>query len=114
MIYVHQYKHKDFKIDIVQDLRKLYDIAMDSKKSGMIALGAGLVKHHICNANLMRNGADYAVYINNEQEFDGSHSGAYPEEAISWGKIKSIGNDVKFSGDATILFPLIVAKCFKK
>lgn len=32
---------------------------------------AGLPKHHVCNANLMRNGADYAVYINTAQEFDG-------------------------------------------
>lgn len=30
----------------------------------MIIVGGGLVKHHVCNANLMRNGADYAVFIN--------------------------------------------------
>ena len=46
------------------------------------------VKHHICNANLMRNGADYAVYINTASEFDGSDSGASCDEAVSWGKIK--------------------------
>ena len=28
-----------------------------AKATGMIILGGGLVKHHICNANLMRNGA---------------------------------------------------------
>ena len=28
---------------------------------------AGLPKHHIANANLMRNGADYAVYLNTAQ-----------------------------------------------
>jgi deoxyhypusine synthase len=33
----------------------------------MIILGGGIIKHHICNANLMRNGADYAVYINTGQ-----------------------------------------------
>jgi deoxyhypusine synthase len=32
-----------------------------------IILGGGLVKHHTCNANLMRNGADYSVYINTGQ-----------------------------------------------
>ena len=31
------------------------------------ACGAGLPKHHIANANLMRNGADYAVYLNTAQ-----------------------------------------------
>jgi hypothetical protein len=30
----------------------------------MIILGGGVVKHHVCNANLMRNGADYSVFIN--------------------------------------------------
>jgi len=27
----------------------------------MIILGGGVIKHHICNANLMRNGADFSV-----------------------------------------------------
>lgn len=38
--------------------------------------GAGVPKHHILNANLFRNGADFAVFINTAQEFDGSDSGA--------------------------------------
>jgi hypothetical protein len=33
----------------------------------MIILGGGVAKHHICNANLMRNGADFAVYVNTAQ-----------------------------------------------
>lgn len=37
---------------------------------------AGVPKHHILNANLFRNGADYAVFVNTAQEFDGSDSGA--------------------------------------
>lgn len=42
-----------------------------------------------------RNGADYAVYINTGNEFDGSDSGARPEEAKSWGKIRKEANAVK-------------------
>lgn len=34
-------------------------------------------KHHICNANLMKNGADFAVFLNTAQEFDGSDSGEW-------------------------------------
>ena len=75
-------------IDILGDLIKLNKSAMAAKKTGMIILGGGLIKHHICNANLMRNGADYSVYINTAQEFDGSDAGAKPDEAVSWGKIK--------------------------
>ena len=42
----------------------------------MIILGGGLIKHHICNANLMRNGADFSLFVNTASEFDGSDSGA--------------------------------------
>lgn len=65
------------------------------RKTGVIILGGGLPKHHICNANMMRNGADYAVFINTAQEFDGSDSGARPDEAISWGKIRGSAKTVK-------------------
>jgi len=65
------------------------------RKTGMIILGGGLPKHHICNANMMRNGADYAVFVNTAQEFDGSDSGARPDEAISWGKIRGSAKTVK-------------------
>lgn len=43
----------------------------------------------------MRNGADFAVYINTAQEFDGSDAGARPDEAVSWGKIKMDSRPVK-------------------
>ncbi len=114
MIYFFSYKHPEFRIDVTQDMKKLNDITFEAKKTGMIILGAGIVKHHICNTNMMRNGADYAVYINNAQEFDGSDAGARPDEAVSWGKILPDAKMVKVFGDATILFPLVVAKTFAK
>ncbi|KAG7243629.1 hypothetical protein INR49_011186 [Caranx melampygus] len=82
------------------------------QRTGMIILGGGLVKHHIANANLMRNGADYSVYVNTGQEFDGSDSGARPDEAISWGKIRTDAKPVKVYADASLVFPLIVAETF--
>ena len=42
-----------------------------------------------------RNGADYCVFVNTAQEFDGSDAGARPDEAISWGKISLTANPVK-------------------
>ncbi len=114
MIYFFMYDNPEFKIDIAEDTKKLNDLTFESKKTGVIILGSGLVKHHILNSNMIRNGCDYAVYINNAQEFDGSDSGARPDEAVSWGKIVPESKSVKVFGDATILFPLIVAKCFKK
>lgn len=73
-----------------------------------------MIKHHICNANLMRNGTDFAVYINTAQEFDGSDAGATPDEAVSWGKISAGAKSVKVHADATIVFPLLVAQTFAK
>ena len=70
-------------------------MALKAKHTGMIILGGGLIKHHICNANLMRNGADHAVFVNTGQEFDGSDSGARPDEAVSWGKIRLGATSVK-------------------
>lgn len=74
----------------------------------------GVAKHHVCNANLMRNGADFAVYVNTAQEFDGSDSGARPDEAVSWGKIRVDAAPVKVYCDATIAFPLIISQTFAK
>jgi len=112
MIYFFKNKNPNFKLDITDDTVELNNSTVGKDKTGMIILGGGVVKHSICNANLYRNGADYAVYINSLQEFDGSDSGANPEEAKSWGKIQGIGKAVKVVGDATILFPLIVSKSF--
>lgn len=46
---------------------------------------------------IQRNGADYAVYLNTASEYDGSDSGARPDEAVSWGKIKANASPVKVS-----------------
>lgn len=35
------------------DLKRLNTMAMKAVNSGMIIVGGGVVKHHICNANLM-------------------------------------------------------------
>lgn len=62
----------------------------------------------------MRNGADFSVYMSTAQEFDGCDSGARPDEAVSWGKIRLEANPVKVYGDATILMPLLISQTFAK
>jgi deoxyhypusine synthase len=114
MLYFFSYKQPEFAIDMVADIRRLNDEAVHAKATGMIILGGGLVKHHTCNANLMRNGADFAVFVNTGQEFDGSDSGARPDEAVSWGKVRADARPIKVYGDATLVFPLLVAQTFAK
>lgn len=115
MIYFFKQSNPDFKIDVTEDLKKLIDLTINSEKTGIIVLGAGVVKHAVCNANLFRGGADYAVYINAAQEYDGSDAGATPNEAVSWGKIKPSNseNTIKIHSDATLVFPLIVQEAFR-
>lgn len=45
--------------------------------------------------SLQRNGADFSVYLNTSCEYEGSDSGANPDEAVSWGKIKITATPVK-------------------
>ena len=112
----NSYKNPGLRVDVVEDIRLINDGAMRAapRKTGALILGGGVPKHHINNANLMRNGADFAVYLNTAQEFDGSDSGARPDEAVSWGKIRMDARPVKVCGDATILFPLLVSQTFAK
>ena len=115
MIYFHSFRRTErLVVDIARDIRALNTQVVFEKKTGQIILGGGLVKHHICNANLMRNGADWSVFINTGQEFDGSDSGARPDEAVSWGKIRLGVEGVKVYGETTLIFPTVVGMSFFK
>ena len=117
----------------VSPLSSFYKRNVNNRIAGMIILGGGLIKHHICNANLMRNGADFSLFVNTASEFDGSDSGARwdykyfhwtennplilfsrPDEAISWGKIRKDATPVKVYAEISLVFPLIVAETFAK
>ena len=115
--YFFNYNRKPGKklvLDQIMDHHRLIEMTLDAKETGILVLGSGLVKHTLCNANMYREGAKYAVYMNTSSEYDGSDSGAEPEEAKSWGKIAADANTVKVVGDTTILFPLLVAGSFAK
>jgi len=114
MLFFHSFNRAGFVLDLVGDIRAINTLAMKARHTAAIIIGGGVVKHHIMNANLMRNGADHAVLINTGQEYDGSDSGARPDEAISWGKIKHTCKPVKVYGEASIIFPLLVAQTFAK
>lgn len=107
MLYFHTFKSspKRLRIDIIDDVRRINTMAVRAAHAGMIILGGGVIKHHIANACLMRNGAEHAVYINTAQEFDGSDAGARPDEAVSWGKIKADANSIKVSSVTHVYLP---------
>lgn len=112
LMFIHSIKNPGLIVDLVQDIGNINRLSIRAAALGMIIVGGGIIKHHICNAALMRNGANFAVYVNTGQEFDGSDAGASPEEAVSWGKIEPKARRVKICADATLILPLLVAQTF--
>lgn len=116
MLHFHRFRSPGLILDLITDIHRINTLAHNtsSSKTGVIILGGGVAKHHTMNANLMRNGANYTVFINTAAEFDGSDSGAEPDEAVSWGKVRADARSTKVTSDASIAFPLLVARTFFK
>lgn len=53
MLYFHSYRNPGLVLDIISDLRRLNTMAVKANNTGIICVGGGVIKHHICNANLM-------------------------------------------------------------
>jgi deoxyhypusine synthase len=100
---------KTLTIDPLLDFNRLSDIIYQSKKTGVIILGGSIPKHYVLGANILRDGVDAAIQVTLDRPEGGSLSGAPLEESISWKKIKSGNRLASIIGDATIIFPIIVA-----
>jgi deoxyhypusine synthase len=99
----------DLVVDAAGDMRTIGTEVSFAKKTGAIILGGGFAKHHTIGLNIMRGGLDYAVYVSTGTQYDGSMTGARTNEAMSWGKISSKAKSAYVEGDATILFPILIA-----
>lgn len=104
----------DFTISAVEDMAYLSDFVYDSKKVTACMLGGGLPKHYTLASNILTGGIDAGIQITLDRSEGGSLSGAPLEEAKSWAKAKKGSNLVTVVGDATVLFPLIVAGALDK
>ena len=100
-------KNNPFIIDTTADVTNFYNLIMKPEKIAGVILGGGIAKHHLIGAAIIRNGLDYAVYVQTGTQYDGSLSGAQPKEAVSWNKLKDQQNSVVIEGDATLIFPLL-------
>lgn len=113
-LFYHSMKSPGLRIDLVEDIQRMDLISLFAVNTGAIILGGATPKHHILNSNCMRNGVNYAVFVNTGQPFDASDSGAKPNEAFSWAKIRLDAAPVKIYGEASLIFPLLVAQTFAK
>ncbi|TNV80159.1 hypothetical protein FGO68_gene15473 [Halteria grandinella] len=115
IIFDHTYTNgPGFVVDIAQDVVKINEIALRAHKSGILIVGGGVIKHHICNAQIRRGGADLSVYVNTAVDYDGSDSGATPDEAVSWGKISDKAEPVKIWAEATLVLPTLIGETFAR
>ncbi len=115
LYYYNQQAEQDVGIEILEDYETLIEEGLLADTTGLLCFGAGVPKHHAIMTNLFRGGADYAVYVSTGVEHDGSLSGAPPDEAVSWGKIKDEGtNYTEVKAEATLVVPLLIAAAFKQ
>ena len=101
--------HRDFKVDVIGDERRLSDIVSEARATGGLVIGGGISKHHLLWWNQFREGLDYACYVTTAQEFDGSLSGAQVREAVSWGKVKARARKVTLYAEATTVLPIMAS-----
>lgn len=99
----------DFTVDVWKDEDKISEMIFDAEKTSGLVLGGGISKHHLIWWNQFIDGLERAVYVTTASEWDGSLSGARPEEAISWSKVKEEGRTVEVKGDVTALLPLVLS-----
>lgn len=109
LMYFFKQKNKDFKIDVTDDHIQLINEVMQQEQTGAIILGGGISKHYNLNAQIFKEGLDYAIYFTTAHEFDGSDSGGNTEEAKTWAKIKLNAPTAKVKAEFTITFPLFIA-----
>ncbi len=113
-IWLFAESHRDFRIDLIGDERRLSDITSEAKSTGALVLGGGISKHHLIWWNLFRGGLDYACYITTASEFDGSLSGAQVREGVSWGKVKERAKKANLYAEVTTVLPFIVSYIMTK
>ncbi|OED30060.1 deoxyhypusine synthase [Methanosphaera sp. WGK6] len=112
-LWIYSQDH-DFTLSAAGDMHYLSDFVYNSKKVTACMLGGGLPKHYTLASNILTGGIDAGIQITLDRSEGGSLSGAPLEEAKSWAKAKKGSNLVTVVGDATVLFPLIVAGALDK
>lgn len=113
-LFMFQQKHKDFVVDVIDDVKNAIFCSNYDEKKGLVSLGGSISKHYAVFTGLLNGGFDYVVYMTTSHESSGSMSGASTKEAISWGKIKDNADAATVRGDVTITFPLVMISVLEK
>lgn len=111
---MYGYQKGKLHLDVLKDMKLMSDKVFERKRTGAMILGGGISKHHVLWWNQFKEGLDYVLAITTGTEFDGSLTGARISEAISWGKVKPNASISNIIGDATVIFPLLLAAYYEK
>ena len=104
-------------IDSIKDVIETTAIVRAAKKNGVIIVGGGSPKNFYMQTQPMlwqmlrdesKGGHDYFIQLTTDSPQWGGLSGATPQEAISWGKVKEAGkNTVVVYSCASITLPIL-------
>jgi len=114
----------ELELDPLQDVLETTAIVNAARKNGVMIVGGGSPKNFYLQTQPMlrswlgidKKGHDYDIQITVDAPYWGGLSGATPEEAVSWGKIKPdrLENSVVVYSDATIALPIIFGYVLEK
>ena len=105
----------ELNIDCLRDIREVVELANNAKEPGAVLLGGGVAKNFVFQSMLLTpQSFKYAIQITMDRPEHGGLSGATLEEAKSWGKLAPDAKAVMVIGDATVIFPLVMASVLKR
>jgi len=108
-------QEQELNIDCLRDVREVVELASNAKEPGAVLLGGGVAKNFVFQSMLLTpQSFKYAIQITMDRPEHGGLSGATLEEAKSWGKLAPDAKSVMVIGDATVIFPLVVASVLKR
>ena len=103
------YVNREYHPSLSKDYYEMADFYMNNQDNlSVIVLGGGTAKHHNLLHSIYAKGASKAIYINTSLDYDNSDSGGPPNEAITWGKLKTEADFVKVTAEVSTCFPLII------
>lgn len=107
MIYFYNFSKKGLVVDPVQDVVRLRALgAGGTGANSCVILGAGLPKHHLLSNIAMSR----VVVVTTGMEADGASSSCTLEDDRSCGLLSGSAEVVRVQGDATLIFPLLLAR----
>jgi len=103
------------KIDSFKEVPVFISLFERAEKNGMIIIGGGVPRNTIQHAAVSsKRSIDYAVVITMDRQETGGLSGSTLEETVSWGKVKSKAKKVMVTGEAVMIFPIMVASVMER